>query len=57
MNLALEIQTIQKLCLQFIISLPCRFFFGVVTPLHLAHLDLLISGDSLKRLQNLDRIL
>jgi hypothetical protein len=58
MNLALERnrKEIQKLCLQFFFSLPSSFFLGVVSPLHLAHPDL-ISGEPLGRVQNPDMIL
>jgi hypothetical protein len=53
MNLALEIRTDRKRNLEILpssllLSLPSCFFFAVVTPLYLAHFDLLILSDSLE---------
>jgi hypothetical protein len=39
-----------KPCLQLFFSFPTSFFLGMVTPLHLAHLDFLVPRNSLGRL-------
>jgi hypothetical protein len=46
-----------KFHLHFFFSFPCSFFLGVVTPLHLAHPDLLVSSNPLWCFQHLDRVL
>jgi hypothetical protein len=45
-----------KLGIRLFFSLPSRFL-GMVAPLHLANLDPLVLGDSLRHLKNLDRVL
>jgi hypothetical protein len=56
-NLVLEIRTeTWKLRPQFLFSFPSSFFLSVVTPLHLAHPDLLVSSNLLWSFLNLDRI-
>jgi hypothetical protein len=42
---------------QLIFSLPGSLVLRVVTPLNTAHLDFLVPGNSLGRLQNLHRVL
>jgi hypothetical protein len=46
-----------KLRLELFFPFPGSFFLGVVTPLHLAHPDLLVSSNPLWCFKNLDRIL
>jgi hypothetical protein len=43
-------EEVWKFCLQFFFSFPSGFFFYVMAPLHLARLNLLVSGDSFGRL-------
>jgi hypothetical protein len=38
---------IWKFCLHLIFFFPCGFVFGIVTPLHFAHLVVIILGDFL----------
>jgi hypothetical protein len=42
---------------QSIFSLPGGFIFYMMTPLHLAHLDHFVPGDSGQGINDLDRIL
>jgi hypothetical protein len=46
-----------KFSLQFILSLPGSFIFRMMTPLHLAHFDNFVSGDSGQGIDDLDRVL
>jgi hypothetical protein len=47
----------RKFYSQFIFSFPGSFIFYMMTPLHLAHLDHFVSGDSGRVIDDLDGIL